>query len=149
MARQMVEPACARNDRLFGREPSVGGYSFRDRFARFDIGSLDIDRADPELLVSQQALEGVGPVVLDHVGMALDPADQVCLVATSVEISMSNLPIIMRPDSVVPLAYVNGDMDVLRNPTDRQIHCLDSGSDFIVVRRRQIRLIDLDVLAAR
>jgi hypothetical protein len=52
MARQMVEPAAARNDRLFGREPSVGGYPFRDRFARFDIGSLDIDRADPQLLVS-------------------------------------------------------------------------------------------------
>src|SRR2546423_899600 len=110
MARQMVEPAAAHNDRLFGREPSVGGYPFRDRFARFDIGSLDIDRADPELLVPQQALERVAPIVLDHIRMALDSADQVCLIATSVEISMSNLPIIMRSDSVVPLAYVNGDM---------------------------------------
>jgi hypothetical protein len=51
VARQMVEPACAGNDRLFGRKPSVDGYSFRDGFTGFDIGSLDIDRADPELLV--------------------------------------------------------------------------------------------------
>src|SRR5437868_2227599 len=145
----MVEPACARNNRLFGREPSVGGYSFRDRFARFDIGILDIDRADPELLVPQQAIERISPVVLDHVGSALDLADQVCLIATGVEISMSNLPIIMRSDSVVPLAYMNGDMDVFRKSVDRLVHCLDSGSHFIIIRGCQIRLIDLDVLAAR
>ena len=90
------------------------GYAFGDCFARFDIGSLNIDRADAELLVPEQALERVCPVVLDQVGVAFDLADQVGLVAARIEISMPDLPIIMRADRVVSLADVDGDMDVLR-----------------------------------
>ena len=41
--------------------------SFCDYFARFDIWSLNIDRADAELLVPEQFSKGIGPIVLNQV----------------------------------------------------------------------------------
>ena len=117
--------------------------------ARFDIGSLDIDRADAELLVSEHAFKSICPVMLDKNRSAFDLADQVGLVAAGIKISMPDLPIIMRADRIVALADVDGHMDVFGKSLDRQIYCLDRGAHFVVARRRQIWLIDLDVLAAR
>ena len=45
--------------------------SFCDYFARFDIWSLNIDRADAELRVPEEFPKGIGPIVLNQVRIAL------------------------------------------------------------------------------
>src|ERR1700681_4529123 len=67
-ARQVVEAARAGHDRLLGCEPFMHLNAFRDRFAAFDFGILDVHRPDAELLVADQALVVRGHVVLDEVG---------------------------------------------------------------------------------
>jgi hypothetical protein len=75
----VVEPTRACDDGLFGSEPWVRSNSSCDYFARFDIWSLNIDRADAELLVPEEFSKGIGPIMLDQVRIAFDLADRSAL----------------------------------------------------------------------
>jgi len=79
MSGQMVEPACTGDDRLLGREPPMCGDSLGNQRAGFYIGSLNIDRTDTELLIAQQTLELIRPVMLDQEGIAFYLAEQIGL----------------------------------------------------------------------
>ena len=81
--------------------------------------------------------------------MAIDLADQIGLVPSRIEIPMADLPIVIGPDRIVALADMQRDMDIFRQALDREIDGLDRAAHLIVARRRQIGLIDLDMLAAR
>jgi len=75
----VVEPTRACDDGLFGSEPWVRSNSSCDYLARFDIWSLNIDRADAELLVPEEFSKGIGPIMLDQVRIAFDLADRSAL----------------------------------------------------------------------
>ena len=122
--------------------------SFCDYFARFDIWSLNIDRADAELLVPKEFPKGIGPIVLNQVRIAFDPADEICLIASRVKISMPNLTIIVRAYRVVTLADMDRNMNVLGQVFNCYIDCFDRDPHFIVARRSQVWFVDLDMLAA-
>ena len=57
-------------------------------------------------------------IVLDQIAIALDLADQVCLVAYLVEIAMADLPVVISPYGVVALANVHRDMHFIRQVID-------------------------------
>src|SRR5580704_7620174 len=98
----MIEPARTGNDRLLGREPWMRGNAFGDDLRCLHVGGLDIDRADTELLVSEQAFKSVRPVMLDQVGIAFDLTDQIRFIAARIEVPVADLPIVMSADGVVP-----------------------------------------------
>jgi len=97
--------------------------SFRDYFARFDIWSLNIDRADAELLVPEEFLKGIGPIVFDQVRIAFDLADEICLITSRIKISVPNLPIIVRAYRVVTLADMDCNMNILGQVFNCYINC--------------------------
>ena len=109
----MVEPTRAFDDGLLGSEPWVRSSSFCDYFARFDIWSLNIDRADAELLVPEEFPKGIGPIMLDQVRLAFDLADEIRLITSRIKISVPNLPIIVRAYRVVTLADMDRNMNIL------------------------------------
>ena len=121
----------------------------RDLLAGLDIRGLHIDRADAELLVAEAAFVVRRHVVLDEEGVAIDPADQIRLVAPGVEIAVADLSIVIRAHRVVALADMDEHMDVVGQTFDRHVDDVDGGADLFVARRREIRLVDLDMLAAR
>ena len=86
--------------------------SFRNYFARFDIWRLNIDRADAELLVPEEFLKGIGPIMLDQVRIAFNLADEIGLITSCIEISVPNLTIIVRAYRVVTLADMDGNMNI-------------------------------------
>ena len=88
-------------------------------------------------------------VVFDQIGRALDPADEVGLVAADVEIAMADLRVIFLADGIIALADVHRNMHVVGQALDREIDGLDRSRDLVLVRHREQRLVDLDVLAAR
>jgi len=55
------------------------GDSLGNQRAGFYIGSLNIDRTDTELLIAQQTLELIRPVMLDQEGIAFYLAEQIGL----------------------------------------------------------------------
>ena len=122
--------------------------SFCDYFASFDIWSLNIDRADAELLVPEEFLKGIGPIVLDQVRIAFNLADEIRLITAGIEISVPNLTIIVRAHRVVTLADMHGNMNIRRQVFNCYIDCFDRDPHFIVARRGQVWLVDLDMLAA-
>src|SRR5437868_1454337 len=87
--------------------------------------------------------------MLDQIGVALDLANQVGLVAAGVKISMPNLPIIVGAYRIVSLADMYGNMDVLGKTFDGQVYCRDRVPHFFIARWGQVGLIDLDVLTTR
>src|SRR4029077_16698607 len=87
--------------------------------------------------------------MLDQIGVAFDLANQVGIVAAGIKISMPNLPVIMRSYRIVSLADMHRNMNVFGKTFDRQIYCLDGAPHFFIARRRQVWLIDLDVLTPR
>ena len=123
-------------------QATVGGNPFGNQRAGFDIGGLDIDRANAELLVSEQPFESVCPIMLDQVGTALDLADQVRLVASCIEIPVTNLTIIIGAYRIVSLADMNRHMNICGYTFDRQVDRLDRASHFFIARRGQVRLVD-------
>jgi len=67
MARQMVEAARARDDRLVGCQPRIGSDPFGNQSASFDVRGLNIDCPDAELFVSKKTFELAHPVMFDKV----------------------------------------------------------------------------------
>src|SRR5579871_1648726 len=102
----MVEPARTCNDRLLRGEPLMRPDPIDDYRRRLDIRSLHIDRTHSELLVSQESFEFSYAVMLDQIGMAIHLANQVCLVAAGIEITMPDLAVIIRTNRIVALADV-------------------------------------------
>ena len=119
-----------------------------DLLSRLDVRRLHVDRADAELLVAEQSFVVRRHVVFDQVRVAVDPADEVRLVASRVEVAVSDLTVVVWADGVVALADVNGDVDVVRNSLDGLVDDVDGRGDFVLGGRREVRLVDLDMLAA-
>ena len=88
-------------------------------------------------------------VVLDEEAVALDGCGDVGLVAAGVEVAMADLAIVIGADGVVALADVDQDVHIVRQALDRDVDRLHRGADVLVVGDREIRLVDLDVLAPR
>ena len=57
MPRKVIKPASARYDRLLRGKPWMGGDSFDDLLGNFNVGSLDIHRADAKLFISENAIK--------------------------------------------------------------------------------------------
>ena len=104
-----------------------------DLLAGFDVRRLHIDRADAELLVAEQAFVVGRHVVLDQERVAIDPADEVGLVAPRVEIAVPDLSVIVRPDRVVALADMHEHVDVVGQAFDGHVDDVDRRPD---LRRR-------------
>src|SRR6185437_7521079 len=102
MSRQVIEAAGASDQGLFWREPPVGLDPIGDELGRLDVRRLDIDGADAELLVPEQALIMARHVVLDEEAVAFDPAGEVRLVSSHVEVAVTDLAVVVEPYGVVP-----------------------------------------------
>src|SRR5215472_1166845 len=125
----------------------MGRDAFGYQSAGLDVRGLHVDRADPQLLVAEQTLEMVGHVVFDQIRMAIDSAYQVGLVAADVEVTVADLPIVVGPNGVVPLADMDGDVDVVGQPFYREIDRIHRGADVLIACRRKIGIVDLNMLA--
>jgi len=97
--------------------------------AGFDIGSLYIDGTDTKLLIAEQAFVMGCHIVLDEVRIAIDLADQVRLVASYIEVSVSYLAIIVRSYSIIALTNMDQDVHVLGQPLYCRVDNIDSRRD--------------------
>ena len=88
----------------------------------FDIWILHIDRANAQLLVTQQTLEMGSHVMLNQITIAFDFADQIRLVPARIEISMTDLPVVIGADCVIALADMDQHMNILWKPLDRDVN---------------------------
>src|SRR3984893_3614439 len=118
-------------------------------FTTLDLRVLHVDGADAELLVPQQPLEMRRHVVLDQKGGARNFADQISLIAANIEIAVADLRVVFLADSVIALTDMDRNMDGGGEPFNGGIDGLDRTPDFIILRHREIWLIDLNVPAAR
>src|ERR1700732_1217460 len=109
----MVESARAGHDGLLRGKPSMGTYARDHGLAGFDLRILDIDRSDPDLPVTEQSFVMRRHVVLDQIRGTFDFANEVCLIAAIVEVSVADLSVIFLADRVVPLADVHRDVSVV------------------------------------
>src|ERR1700741_4470733 len=100
----MIETAGARDGRLLRLEPGVAFYPGRYLLPGFDIGCLHVHRPDGELFVTEQTLVMRHHVVLDHVNVSANLANQVRLVAPRVKIAVADLTIVVRANRVIALA---------------------------------------------
>jgi hypothetical protein len=101
------------------------------------LGGLHVNRTYAELLIPEHTVECICSVMLDQIGVAVDMANQVGLVAAGIKISMPNLPIILKANGIVSLTDMHGNMNVFRKSFDGQIYRLDRTPHFFVARRRQ------------
>ena len=107
MPGQMIKSARACHHRLFGGKPPIGFDAVSHLLSGLHVRVLHIDGADGKLLVAEQAFVVMRHVVLDEKGVAIDPADEIRLVAARIEIAVADLAVIVRTDRVIALA----DMD--------------------------------------
>src|SRR4051812_45836466 len=126
----------------------MGVDTLNDLLWSLDVWGLNIDRANAKLVVPQTVLVMRGHVVLYQVASAVNPAHKVGLVRAKIEIAMADLPIIIGPDRIISLAYVHGHVHIVWESLNRAIDRLDRSCDLRLACGREIRLIDLDVLAS-
>ena len=113
MPRQVIKAARTGYDGLLRRQPTVGRDPVGDQLPALYIRKLHIDGADAELLVAEQSFVVRRHVVLDQIEVTIDPANKIGLVATSVEIAMPDLAVIVRSDGVIALADMYAHMHVV------------------------------------
>ena len=61
---------------------------------------------------------------------------------------MTDLPIVIGTNGVIALTYVHHDMHVIWKALDGHIDRIDRDAHFVVARHREIRLVNMNVLAA-
>src|SRR4051812_9658187 len=87
-------------------------------------------------------------VMFDQIGIAVDPADQVCLVSAGIKITMADLAVIVSADRVISLANMDEDVHVIGQSLDRHVDDLHSGLDLLFTCSCKIRLVNLQMLAS-
>src|SRR5271166_1418502 len=107
MSGEMIEAAGTGDQGLLRRKPTMRSDAVSNLITAFDIWILHIDRANAQLLVTQQTLEMRSHVMLNQITVAFDFADQIRLVPARIEIAMTDLPVVIGADCVIALA----DMD--------------------------------------
>src|SRR5436305_15116071 len=100
----MIEAARASNDRLFGREPSMRFDPLRHLLSGLDIGGLNVNGADTELLVAEMIFIVRRHIVFDEIAVTFDFANKIGLVAPLVKIAVPNLSIVIGAHGVIALA---------------------------------------------
>ena len=88
-------------------------------------------------------------IVFDHITVAGDVAHEVGLVPPLIKIAVPDLSVVIGAHRVVALTDVHHDMHVLGEPLDGEIDGIDRRADLVVSCHREIRFVDLNVLAAR
>ena len=102
----------------------------------------------PSLFFTEVALIMRRHVVFDQITVAGNPAHEVGLVAPLVKITMTDLPIVVRANGLIALTYVHHDMHVIWKALDGGVDGIDGSTHFVVCRHREIRLVNLNMLAA-
>ena len=136
MSWQMIEAARAGYDGLLRRQPTMCCDPVGDQLAAFDVRGLHIDGADAELLVAEQTLIVRRHIVFDEIEVAIDLANKIGLVTTSVEITMPDLSIVVGSDGIVALADMYAHMDVVRKIFDHLVDHIDGRSNLALAGRR-------------
>lgn len=99
-------------------------------FAGLNIRCLNVDGSNPQLSIPQVTLKVRGHIMLDQIGIAFDPANQVRLVAPFIEIAVTDLAVVIWANRIVALANMDGHMNVVGNIFDDQIDHIYRGRDF-------------------
>jgi hypothetical protein len=120
----------------------------RDLFSRLHVGTLHIHGTHTQLFVAEKPLVMGRHVMFDKVSVAIDLANEVRFVPPGVEIAVANLTIIIGPDCIIALAYVHHHVDVVGKSLDHRVDDLDSRADLAFTGRREVGLVDLNMLAA-
>ena len=121
---KMVEAACACDDGLLRRQPSIRFDAVGDLLAGFYVRVLHVDSAYAKLLVAEQTLVMPASYRLDQVCVAVDLGDNIRFVPAHIEIAMSDLSIVVGTDRVVTLADVPGE-NIARQTLDNHVDYVD------------------------
>jgi hypothetical protein len=113
-----------------------------------DIRRLHIDRADPQLLVAEKAVEVVGHIVFDQIRVALDAAYEIGLVAADIEVTMADLPIVIGANRIVALTNVHRKVNIVGKPVQCEIDRIHRSAHVVIGCRRKVGLVDLNMRAA-
>ena len=145
---KVIEPAGTRDEGLLGQEPFMRPDPFGDLLAGLHIRRLHVDGTDAELLVAEQAFIVIRHVMLDQIGVAIDPANKIGLVAAHIEIAVPDLTVVIGPHRIIALADVDEDMTSSGRSSIAMLITSTAAFTSSSLGGRKIRLVDLDVLAA-
>ena len=89
-----------------------------DLLRGFNIGRLNIDCADAELLLAEKGLVVRRHVVFDEITITIDLTNKICFITAMVEVAMTDLSVVIGANGVIALANMHHDVHVVREAFD-------------------------------